>query len=152
MEEFILGELLVLCDDLGKISEGGGGFGLDVALGGGGEKSAESGSEVAIGEDIGVEEMGDVATDFEGFESLAVLLAVGVTEAEVVGELGEGAAASVGEGEVAQAGTIRIGRHRNLRRVRWKRKSPREEARAWLSTGKVWHKYYNLSSNFMVTS
>jgi len=130
VEEFVLGELLVLGDDLGKISEGRGGFGLDVALGGGGEKSAESGSKVAIGEDLSLEEMGDIATDFESFEVLAVLLAVVVAEAEVVRELGEGAAASIGEGEVAQVRTIRIGGHRNLQRVRWKRKSPREEARA----------------------
>lgn len=102
VEEFALGELLVLGDDLGKISEGSGGFGLDVALGGGGEKSAESGSEAAIGEDIGLEEMGDVATDFESFEGLAVLLAVVVAEAEVVRELREGATAPIGEGEVTK--------------------------------------------------
>lgn len=130
LQEFAFGELLVLCDDLGKISEGRGGFGLDVALGGGGEKSAESGSNIAIGEDLSLEEMGDAATDFESLEVFAVLLAVVVAEAEVVRELGEGAAASVGEGEVAQVRTIRVGGHRNLQRVRWKRKSPREEARA----------------------
>ena len=48
-----------------------------------------------------------------------MLLDVMVAEAEVVGELGKGAAAAVGIGEVAQTGAIGISGHENLRGGIW---------------------------------
>ena len=61
-----------------------------------------------------------------GVEIGAMLLDVMVAEAEVVGELGKGAAAAVGIGEVAQTGAIGfLGMRISGEEFGYKRKSPR---------------------------
>lgn len=149
LEEFVLGELLVLGDDLGEIGEGSSSFGLDVALCSGGEESAESGSEVAIGKDIGAEEMGDVAADFTSFETFAVLLAMVVAKPMSSGNWGMVQRRPSAKVKWQRSESVGIGISEDKG---GKRKSPREEARAQTSTGRVWRTCHDLLSVNSVTT
>jgi hypothetical protein len=125
--------------ELREIAESQGSLGLGVALCRGGKDGANGVADIRGGKDIGGDELADLASGFRGFKAGAVFLAVVVTEAEVVGELREGAAASVGVSEVTQFAMIVIFGHRNSpeeKSLDWKWKRPRG-ARAWLATGKA---------------
>lgn len=117
----MIGAALGLLHELSEIAEGAGRLGFDEALGRGGEQSGEGAVEITGGDDVGCEELTDIAAGFFGFEVGAIFLAVVEAEAQVVGELGHGAAASIGKGEVTQVGAILIFGHRSLRKnLSWK--------------------------------
>jgi len=110
-EKFGFGEFVSLQHETGEVGESFGALGFNESFGGGAEKRGESATEIASGHDVGFEEATDLAAGLLGVEAFAALLAVVVAEAEVVWELGHGATASVGEGELTQFGAIGISRH-----------------------------------------
>src|SRR6202045_2651509 len=73
---FHLSELEGLDYGLAEIGEGGGGFGLHLALGYGGEEASESGAEVAGGHEAAGEVIGDILAGFLAGEGLRVLAGV----------------------------------------------------------------------------
>jgi hypothetical protein len=99
---FLLGELNALHHNLGEIGEGGSGFGLDVALGRGGEEAAEGGVEIAGGKITAGKEIGDVAADVLGGLGLRLLARVKAAELPIAGRARSAAAAAVGKGEGTQ--------------------------------------------------
>lgn len=55
-----------LCEGLGEISYGVGGLWFDVAANNGGDEASQRGAEIAGGEVVPEEEIGDVAAEFIG--------------------------------------------------------------------------------------
>jgi len=80
----VLGDVDGLQDGLAEIGEGGGGFGLDLALGYGGEETAQGGTEIARGEIASGKIGGNIAADFVGGESLRFLACMEVAEMRMV--------------------------------------------------------------------
>lgn len=69
-DELLLGEAKSLGDGLTDVGEGVGCFGLEVTLGDGAEELAESGGQVAGGDEIVGERGGQVAADSLGGDGL----------------------------------------------------------------------------------
>jgi hypothetical protein len=86
-------------EGLGQIGDGAGGFGLDVAANDGGDDAGEGSAEIAGGEVVAGEEVGQVLADVFGGAGAGFFL--GVVEAEVgmVAGTGSTATAAIGEGE-----------------------------------------------------
>src|SRR5256885_3874830 len=102
----MLGEMQVLDDGLGEIGEGRGGFGLDVTLGYGGEEASERGTEIAGGNVVARQVIGDVLGSFLAGEGLRFFAGVKGTEIGMAGASRHAAAAGVGEGGGTQRGTV----------------------------------------------
>ncbi len=100
------GEADGLQKGLAEVGEGGGGSGLDLTLGNGGEEVAQSGAQVAGGNITAGEARGDVAADFLSGEGLGFFAGVGVAEVWMAGIARSEAAAAVGEGESAQGHAV----------------------------------------------
>ena len=99
---------------LAEVGEGGGGSGLDLALGYSGEKASESDGEVAGG-GIGAGEVeGDICAGYFAGEGLGFLAGmIGAEPGMVLAR--DAATAAVREGEGTQRGTIGgASRHRSL--------------------------------------
>jgi len=104
---------------LAEISEGGGGFGLHLTLGDGGEEASEGGAEIAGGHIVAGKVIGDVLTGGFGGKGLRIL--AGVEPAEVrMGGPGSAALAAIGKGERTQRGTVlgASGGHGSLQKER----------------------------------
>jgi hypothetical protein len=99
---FVLGEADGLQERLGEVGDGAGGFGFDVAANDGGDDAGEGGAEIAGGEVVAGEEVGQVLADVFGGAGAGFFL--GVVEAEVgmVAEARDAATAAIGEGEQTQ--------------------------------------------------
>ena len=99
---FVLGEADGLEERLRQVGDGAGGFGLDVAANDGGEDAGQGGREIAGGEVVAGEEVGQVLAD--GFGSAGAGFFLGVVEAEVgmVADAGSAATAAIGESEQTQ--------------------------------------------------
>jgi hypothetical protein len=116
---FVLGDANGLEESLGQVGDGAGGSGFYIAPDNGGEDAAEGGAEIAGGEVVAGEEVGQVFA--ERFCSVGANFFLGVVEAEVAIFSGaRGAAtAAIRERELTQGhavlGTER--RHRSLLRV-----------------------------------
>jgi hypothetical protein len=100
----VLGLVKMECSEegLGKIGEGTGGAGLNVAEDDGGQEAAEGGAEIAGGEVFAGEEIGEVACEFIGRTGLGVFAGVVRTEVRMAGGAGSAALAAIGEGETTQ--------------------------------------------------
>ena len=72
---FMLGKMDGLGESLGEIGEGAGGAGLNVAADDGGQEAAEGGAEIAGGEVLAGEEIGQFAGEFIGGAGLRVFAA-----------------------------------------------------------------------------
>jgi hypothetical protein len=99
---FVLGEADGLEERLGEVGYGAGGFGFDVATDDGRDDAREGGAEIAGGEVVAGEEVGQVLAD--GFGGAGASFFLGVVEAEVgmvAGARGT-ATAAIGEGEQTQ--------------------------------------------------
>ena len=66
VDVFVLCEVDSLGESLSEISDGVGSPGFDVAAKDGGDEASESGTEIAGGEVVSGEEIGDVAAEFIG--------------------------------------------------------------------------------------
>ena len=103
---FALGKLDGLYEGLAEIGKGRSSLELDLALGGGGEETPESGAEIAGGEIFAGEEIGDVAAHFVGSAGLRFLAGMVVAEVRMTGKEGSAAAVAIGEGERTQSGAV----------------------------------------------
>ncbi len=113
---FVFREMDALDHDLAEIGEGARGFGRDVATSGGGEEASEGGVEIAGGEVMAGEEMGDFAAEALVGLRLVEFAGVETTEQRMAGLARRAAVAAVGEAE----GTQRRGtscRHESLLKV-----------------------------------
>ena len=105
VDEFVLGDVQGLHEGLAEIGEGGGGFRFDLAEGDGGEEASESGTEIAGGQEVAGQVIGDVFAGGLASEGLRVLASVERAEIRM-GGAGGAALAAVGKGEGTQRGTI----------------------------------------------
>jgi len=114
---FLLGELMGLEHEVAEISEGVGGFGFDMAEGGGAEKLGEGNAEIARGVDVDGEGVADLLASVLLVETLDVLLVMEIAQAILAGGSREhGAAAAVGKSEDAEiVGIVRGSGHRDSR-------------------------------------
>jgi hypothetical protein len=102
IDVLVLGKMDGSDEGLGKIGEGTGGAGLNVAEDDGGQEAAESGGEIAGGEVLTGEEIGEFASEFIGGAGLGVFAGVVGAEVGMVAEARGAAAAAIGEGETTQ--------------------------------------------------
>ncbi len=98
----VLGKMVGLDEGLGEIGQGAGGAGLDVAADDGGQEAAEGGAEIAGGEVLTGEEVGEFAGEFIGCAGLGVFAGVVGAEVGMMGGAGRAALAAVGESETTQ--------------------------------------------------
>jgi hypothetical protein len=98
----VLGKMGGLDESLGEIGEGAGGAGLNVAADNGGQEAAEGGAEIAGGEVLAGEKIGQFAGEFIGGASLGVFAGVVGAEVGMMGGAGSAALAAVGKGETTQ--------------------------------------------------
>ena len=96
---FVLGDVDGLHESLDEVGDGVGGFGFYIAADNGGDETCQGGAEIAGGEVVAGEEVGQVLAD--GFGSAGAGFLLGVVEAEVgmVAEARSAATAAIGEGE-----------------------------------------------------
>ena len=106
VDVFVLGEVQGLDKGLAEISEGGGGFGLHLALGDSGEEASQGGGEIAGGHIAAGKVIGDILAGFLAREGLRFLAGMEGTEVRMAGATGHAALAAIGEGESTQAGTV----------------------------------------------
>ena len=118
VDVLVLGKMDGLGQSLGEIGEGAGGAGLNVAADDGGQEAAEGGAEIAGGEVLAGEEIGEFAGEFIGGAGLGVFAGVVGAEVGMMGGAGSAALAAVGKGERTQRGTSvgAIGGHGIFRR------------------------------------
>src|SRR5216684_4895257 len=98
----VLGKMDGLGESLGEIGEGAGGAGLNVAADNGGQEAAEGGAEIAGGEVLTGEEIGQLSGKFIGGAGLGVFAGVVGAEAGMAGGAGSAGLAAIGEGETTQ--------------------------------------------------
>jgi hypothetical protein len=108
VDVLVLGKMDGLGQSLGEIGEGAGGAGFDVAASYAGDEAAEGGAEIAGGEVLAGEEIGQVAAEFIGGAGLGFLAGVVGAEVGMAGGAGSAATAAVGEGESTQARAVLI--------------------------------------------
>jgi hypothetical protein len=106
IDVFVLGKVKCLHEGLAEIGEGGGGFGLHLALSDGGEEASEGGAEIAGG-DVAVGEMaGDVLAGLVAGKGLVFFAGVEDAKIRMTGFAGRAAVAAIGEGERAEGGAV----------------------------------------------
>jgi len=106
VDVFVLGEMDGLQEGLGQVGDGAGGSGFYVAADDGGEEASEGGGEVAGGEVVAGEEIGEVFA--ERFCGVGAGFFLGVVEAEigmVAGARGA-ATAAIRERELTQGHAV----------------------------------------------
>ena len=109
LDIFMLGEVESLDEDLRSIGQGRGGFGFDMALGGGGEDAREGRAEVAGGEVVPGSIEGEVAAELVGGAGLGFFASMEVAEMGMSGVAWSAATAAVGEGEGTESRAIFAG-------------------------------------------
>jgi len=119
---FVLGEEPRLDECVAEVGEGGGRFGLDVALGDCGEKASERDTEIAGGYIGSGQVKGDIFADFCASEGLGFPAGMEDAEMRMVVAAGSAAAAAVLERERTQGRAV-------LGTERWHNFSPRVEFR-----------------------
>ena len=113
---FVFREMDALDHDLGEVGEGAGGFGRDVAAGGGGKEASQGGVEIAGGEVMAGEEMSDFAAQALGGLGLVEFAGVETAEQRMTGLARRAAVAAVGEAEGTQRRRTSC-RHESLLKV-----------------------------------
>ncbi len=99
VDVLVLGKMNGLGESLGQVGHGAGGTGLDVAASYAGDEAAKGGAEIAGGEVLAGEEIGQVAAEFIGGAGLGFLAGVVGAEVGMMGGAGSAALAAIGEGE-----------------------------------------------------
>jgi len=119
VDVFVLGEMDGLQEGLGEVGDGAGGSGLYVAADDGGEEAAQGGAEIAGGEVVAREEIGQVFAERFCGVGAGFLLSVVKAEIGMVAGARGAATAAIRERELTQGhavlGTER--RHKRLLRV-----------------------------------
>lgn len=101
VDEFVLREVKRLDDGLAEIGESGGGLGVDLTLGDSGEQARQRGRNIAGGDVLARQAMGDLPGSVVSGESLRFLAGVVAAEAGVPVRARHAAAAAVSESEGA---------------------------------------------------
>jgi hypothetical protein len=96
---FVAGDVDGLQKSLREVSDGAGGSGFYVAADNGGEEAGESGGEIASGEVVAGEEVGQVVAELLGGAGAGFFLGVVGAEVGMVAEARSAATAAVGESE-----------------------------------------------------
>jgi hypothetical protein len=106
VDVFILGNVDGLQESLGHVGDGAGGSGLYIAADHGGDEAAQGGAEIAGGEIVAGEEVGQVFAECIGGAGAGFFL--GVVEAEVgmVAEARGAATAAIGERKHTQGHAV----------------------------------------------
>lgn len=116
VDVLVLGNVDGLQEGLHEVGDGAGEFGFYLAADDGGDEAGESGAEIAGGEIIAGEKVGEILA--ESFGGLGLGFFLGVVEAEVrmAGDAGSAAAAAIGEREKAEGYAVlcRERGHRSL--------------------------------------
>jgi len=106
VDVFVLRNLDRLQESLGKVSEGRGGSGLDVATSDGGKKAAESSGEITSRKIITREEKSEVAAELVGGVEMRLFASVETAVVRMAGLARSAAAAAVGERERTQGRAV----------------------------------------------
>jgi len=132
VDVFVLGEMDGLQEGLGQVGDGAGGSGLYITAENGGEEAAQGGAEIAGGEVVAGEEIGEVFAERFCGVGAGFFLGVGEAEMGVVAGARGAATAAIRERELTQGhavlGTERG--HRSLLRVEFWESWVREKERA----------------------
>ena len=122
VDVLVLGKMDGLGEGLGEIGEGVCGAGLYVAADDGGQQTSEGGAEIAGGEVLTGEEIGQLSGKFIGGAGLGVFAGVVGAEAGMAGGAGSAGLAAIGEGETTQGLAVLWAKrgHRWLLKLSWK--------------------------------
>lgn len=117
----ILGEMEGLDERLAEKGKSGGGFGFDLALGDGGEKTAQGETQVSGGHVVAGEEKGDVLAGSLAGKGLRFFAGVEGAEIRMAVAARKAALAAIGERESTQGRAVLgvICRHRILQKERF---------------------------------
>jgi len=91
-----------LHESLGQVGDGAGGFGFYIAADYGGDEAAQGGAEIAGGEVVAGEEVGQVFAEFLRGAGAGFFLGVVEAEMGIIAEARSAATAAVGERETTQ--------------------------------------------------
>lgn len=99
VDVFVFRDLDGIDHGLAEVGEGGGGFGFDVALGHGGEEASQGFGDVAGGDVVAGEEVGDVFAGLFAGEDLGFFFCVEETEIRMASAAREAALTAISESE-----------------------------------------------------
>jgi hypothetical protein len=103
---FVLGNVDGLQESLGHVGDGAGDLGFDIAADDGGDEAAQSGAEIAGGEIVAGEEVGQVFAECIGGAGASFFLGVVETEVGMVAEARSAATAAIGERKHTQGHAV----------------------------------------------
>src|SRR5712691_6382645 len=97
VDVFVLGNVDGLHESLDEVGDGVGGFGFDITADNGGDEACQGGAEIASGEVVAGEKVGQILAEF--FRSAGAGLFLGVVEAEmrVTADARSAATAAIGK-------------------------------------------------------
>src|SRR5712664_3536125 len=116
---FVLGDVDGLHESLGQVGDGVGGFGLYIAADNGGDEACQGGAEIAGGEVVAGEEVGQVFAEFLCGAGSGFFLGVVEAEAGIVAGARSAATAAIRESKRTQGHAVlwTERRHKSLLRV-----------------------------------
>jgi hypothetical protein len=103
---FVLGDVDDLQESLGQVGDGAGGLGFYIAADHGGDEAAQSGAEIAGGEVVAGEEVGQVFAEFLCGAGAGFFLGEVRAEAGMVGKARSAATAAIRESERTQGHAV----------------------------------------------
>ena len=106
VDVFVLGDVDGLQESLKEVSDGAGGFGFYIAADNGGDEAREGGAEIAGGEVVAGEEVGQVFAEFICGAGLGFFLSVICAEAGIFAGARSAATAAIGESERTQGHAV----------------------------------------------
>ncbi len=99
VDVFVLGDVDGLQESLRQVGDGAGSFGFYIAADDGGDEACQGGAEIAGGEVVAGEEVGQVFADFLCGAGAGFFLGVVETEVGMVADARSAATATIGEGK-----------------------------------------------------
>jgi len=136
VDVFVLGEVDCLHESLRQVGDGMGGFGFHITADNGGDEASQGSAEIAGGEVVAGEEVGEVFAEFLRGAGSGFFLGVVGTEAGIVAEARSLATAAIGERKRTQGHAVLLTErgHRSLLRVEFwdcgrKKKEPARSRR-----------------------
>jgi len=106
VDVFVLGDVDGLHESLDQVGDGVGGFGLYIAAHNGGDEACQGGAEIAGGEVVAGEEVGQVFAEFLCGAGSGFFLGVVEAEAGMVADARSAATAAIRESKRTQGHTV----------------------------------------------
>ncbi len=106
VDVFVLGDVDGLQESLEQVGDGAGGFGFYIAADDGGDEARQGGAEIAGGEVVAGEEVGQVFAEFFCGTGLGFFLGVVRAEAGIFAGARSAATAAIGESERTQGHAV----------------------------------------------